>query len=246
MKLEELHVLGLTNGEIKVYSAILNIGISTINKIHEQTGFERRAIYDIINKLIEKGLVTYTVEKGKRTYQCAPPNKLREEINKRIALLDNLEKLLPSIENIYQASKPEINVEVFRGKEGIKAVFEDTLNYKEVRFIGGGWYVVKEMPFYWHTYNKRRIIHGTKWYNLVRYEMRKMKIPSGKLTYVKILPKEFSGTPSLIWIFGNKVANVVWGDTLFAFVIESQEIADNYKMYHHYLWNKVAKPVLKN
>ena len=46
--MEELKVLGLTKGEIKVYSAILNIGISTLNNIHEKTGIERRAIYDII------------------------------------------------------------------------------------------------------------------------------------------------------------------------------------------------------
>ena len=55
MELQELRILGLTNGEIKVYSAILHMGSSTINNIHEKTGMERRAIYDILNKLIEKG-----------------------------------------------------------------------------------------------------------------------------------------------------------------------------------------------
>ena len=44
--------------------------------------FKRRAIYDILNKLIEKGFVTYTVEKGIRSYQLTSPNNLKEAINK--------------------------------------------------------------------------------------------------------------------------------------------------------------------
>ena len=38
MKLQELEILGLSKGNIKVYSAILNNGISSINDIHERTG----------------------------------------------------------------------------------------------------------------------------------------------------------------------------------------------------------------
>ncbi len=42
-------------------------------------------------------------------------------------------------------------------------------------------------------------------------------------------------------IYGNKVVNIMWGDELFAFMTESKEIADNYKKYHKYLWDKIAK-----
>jgi len=241
MKFQELKVLGLTNGEIKVYSAILNIGISTINNIHEKTGLERRAIYDIINKLIEKGLITYTVEKGKRTYQCAPPNKLKQEINKKKIEIKKFEDLIPGIEDIYKTSKPKINLEVFRGKEGIKAVFEEMLNYKNNFFIGGGYYIMDLLPHYWPQYNKRRIKSGVKWHSLGRYETRQRKIPEKKLLEIRYLPKEFSGSPSVIFIFGNKIVNVLWGEEWFAFMIESKEIAENYKKYFKYLWDKIAK-----
>ena len=80
MKTEILRKIGLSDGEIKVYSALLDLRRSPVNKIHEKTGIERRNIYDILNKLIEKGLVSYTIEKGKKTYQCTHPNKLVEEI----------------------------------------------------------------------------------------------------------------------------------------------------------------------
>ena len=239
MNLKELKTIGLTNGEIKVYSAILNIGSSAVNNIHEKTGLERRAIYDILNKLIEKGLISYTVEKGKRTYQCSPMNKLKEEASKRKKELEKFERLIPDIEKIHNSSKPKTNIEIFRGKEGIKSVFEDLLNYKKGYFIGGRWYVTKEMPVFWSHYNKRRIKKRMEWYNLVLHDAP--KTPTRKYVYVKFLPPEFSGSPSIIWIYGNKVVNLLWGAELFAFMIESKEIADNYKKYHRYLWTKVAQ-----
>ncbi|MDP2750885.1 MAG: helix-turn-helix domain-containing protein [Nanoarchaeota archaeon] len=239
MELQELSILGLTKGEIKVYSAILHIGSSSINNIHEKTGMERRAIYDIINKLIEKGLISYTVEQGKRTYQCAPTNKLKEEIKHKKEELDRFEKIIPEIESIYKSSKPKISIEIFRGKEGIKTVFEDMLNYKDNYFIGGRWYVAKEMPAYWIHYDKRRIKAGVKWHNLVLHDAP--EAPTKKMISIKELPKDFSGSPTIIWIYGNKVVHVIWSPEFIAFVMESKDIAENYKKYFNYLWKNVAK-----
>ena len=234
-----MKTIGLTNGETKVYSAILHSGIANINKIHEKTGLERRAIYDIINKLIKKGIVSYTIEKGKRVYQCAPINKLKQEVNKRKDKLKEFENKIPDIEKIYKEAKPDINVEIFRGKEGIKSIFEDLLNHKKCYFIGGRWYILKEMPIYWKNFNKRRIKKKVEFFNLILHDSPKN--PSKQFLYTKTLPKEFSGAPSIIFIYGNKVVNILWGNDYFAFMLESKEIASNYKKYHKYLWDKIAK-----
>ena len=239
MELPELGVLGLTKGEIKVYSAILHIGASTINNIHEKTGLERRAIYDIINKLIKKGLITYTVEKGKRTYQCSPPNKLKEEISYRKKELENFEKIIPKINIIYKSQKQKIHLEIFRGKEGIKSIFEDMLNYKNNYFIGGRWYAVKEMPIFWTHYDKRRIKAKVTWHNLVLQDSP--PTPTNQYVKVKVLPREFSGSPAIIFIYGNNVVHVIWSQNFFAFRMSSKEVADNYKKYFNYLWDNVAK-----
>lgn len=231
-----LKALGLTDGEIKVYSAILNTGTATINKIHEKTGLERRTIYDVINKLIEKGLISYTTENKRKAYQISSPNKLKEEIREKQEELKKLESEIPEISKLFNSSKPEIRAEVFRGEEAIKSIFEDILNYNEALFIGGGAYIKKRLPFYWESYNKRRIELGVKWFNLVRADLPENEIIKDKLIASKILPKEFSGAPSVIFIYGDRVANVLWGKEFFAFVMESREIADNYKRYHKFLW----------
>jgi len=239
MEIEQLRTLGLTKGEVKVYSAILNLGISSINNIHEKTGLERRAIYDIINKLIEKGIISYNVEKGKRTYQCASPNKLKEELSLKRKELDNFEKVLPTIEEIYKSSKPKINTENFRGKEGIKSVWNDMLDYPELRWIGSGNYVPKKLPEFFENWNKRRRDKKIDSYHLFRNEIRKELIKNAG--FAKFLPEEFSVNPAVICVYGNKVVNFLFGEELFAFVIESKELSENYKKYHKYLWDKIAK-----
>jgi len=231
-----LKALGLTDGEIRVYSAILDLGSCGINKIHEKTGLERRTIYDVINKLIERGLISWTSENRKKTYRCSHPNKITSEIKAKEDELKKLEGEIPGFIKKFNSKKPEVMAEVFRGQEGIKAIFEDTLNYKEVYFIGGGGYVIDKLPFYWENYNRKREKLGVKWMNLVRADIDEKNIPRGKFMFHKKLPNDFSGAPSVIFIYGNKVANVLWGEEFFAFVIESSEIADNYKRYHKHLW----------
>ena len=79
MDIPELKELDLTEGQVKVYLAVLEIGIASIKKIQEKTALERRSIYDILNKLIEKGLMTYTKEKSARN-----TNALIRAISKRL------------------------------------------------------------------------------------------------------------------------------------------------------------------
>lgn len=245
MSLEILKRIGLSEGEIKVYSAILEIGISTINKIHEKTGIERRNIYDIINKLIKKGLISYTIERSKRTYQITHPNKIIGYVEEKKHELEKtkkeIEKEIPSIIKKFESKKPEIKAEIYRGKEGIKAVFEDMLNYKENYFIGGGGYIATKLSFFWENYNRRRTKLRVSWYNLARGELKGHPITKEKFIYTKFLPQEFSGNPVVIFIYGNKIANILWNKEFFAFIIESKEIAENYKKYHKYLWDNVAK-----
>ena len=97
MDLENLKELNLSDGQIRVYSAVLELGTSNLNSIHEKTGIERRNIYDILNKLIERGFISYITEKGKRTYQCTHPNKILEEIHAKQATLKRLEVEVPQI-----------------------------------------------------------------------------------------------------------------------------------------------------
>ena len=245
MTLSILKEIGLTPGEIKIYEALLDLGSSPVSKIHERTGLERRSVYDVLNKLIEKGFITYSVENKKKNYKVSNPHRIvsfleEKEASVRIRKEEIKIKELPALLEKFKETKQNVSAEIYRGKEGIKTIFEDMLHYNHNYFIGGGYYIIDKMPFFWQHYNKRRIALKVHWHNLVRYEIKE-KLIKDRFFHEKVLPKEFSGAPAAIFIYGNKVANVVWGDEFFAFVIENKEIAGNYKKYHAYLWENIAK-----
>ena len=101
MELEELKELGLSNGQVAVYSAVLELGTSTLNRIHEKTGIDRRNIYDILNKLIEKGFIAYNIESKKKSYYCTHPSSILQEIKRKEESLESLEKKSPEIKNFF-------------------------------------------------------------------------------------------------------------------------------------------------
>ena len=58
---------------------------------------------------------------------------------------------------------------------------------------------------------------------------------------IRFLPQAFSRNPVVIAIYGNKVVHFLYSPDYFAFLIESKDIAENYRQYHKYLWEKIAK-----
>ncbi|MBI2632204.1 hypothetical protein HYW75_04325, partial [Candidatus Pacearchaeota archaeon] len=217
---------------------------TSTNKIHEKTGIERRNIYDILNKLIERGFVTYIDENKRRTFHLSNPKKILSYIEEKKDILNNIKNkvsdIMPDILSRFESKKPDIKAEVYRGIEGIKAVWEDTLNYKVTYWIGSGRYVPRRFPDFFNNWNKRRISKKIVWFNLHRIEMKK-EIKQFQFEHLRFLPKEFSANPVVICIYGNKVVQFLYGETLFAFLIESKELSENYKAYHKFLWDNVAK-----
>jgi sugar-specific transcriptional regulator TrmB len=245
MNLEILKKIGLSDGEVKVYSALLDLGVTSINAIHEKVGIERRNIYDILNKLIERGLVSYIETDGKRTFRISNPDKIISYIDEKKSNLEEIKqetlKLMPAIQNIFKSKKQELFAEIFKGPEGVKAVWDDMLEYKSIHWIGSGLYVPDRFPAYWKDWDKRRIKRKVESYHMFRFEKRK-DVDKRLFRNSKFLPKEFSGNPTVTVIYGDKVAQQLLGEELSVFVIQSQQLADNYRIYHKYLWDNVAKP----
>ncbi|MEW5997110.1 MAG: helix-turn-helix domain-containing protein [Candidatus Micrarchaeota archaeon] len=253
MKISDLfREIGFSEGEGKVYQAILTHLSPTLQSIHEETGIERRNVYDIVNKLISKGLVTYQMENRKKTYHTTHPSKILNYLEEREGEITNAKNMvnaeLGQLVNMYEGSKEEFHTEIYRGNEGMKAVFEDILNYKHYYLIGGNFGVMRFLgeAFLnrWHAKREKKKI----WiHDIIRYQsfIGEGAIPefTKNLKYweYKMLPKEF-WSPHVIFIYGDKVVNVFWGEQSFAFLIQNEGIAKSYMDYFNYLWKTLPSP----
>lgn len=243
MSLDLLRKVGLSDGEITVYNVLLELGNSPVNRIHEHTGIERRNIYDILNKLIERGLVTYIRENKRRYFRVTHPDNIIEYVeaqeNDLGRLKKDLNKELPEWVQKFDITKPSVDAQLFRGPEGMKASWNDMLNAPEILWLGSGGYIPRSMPDFFRIWNRKRIEGKVKIRHLYRDDFKHKVIPQGKFCTVKILPKSFNGSPAAFCIWGDKVGNFMLGDQMFAFVFESKELADNYRTYFEHLWQTV-------
>lgn len=247
MELEFLKELGLSEGQINVYEAVLKKGIATINNIQEKTGIERRNIYDILNKLIEKGFISYTIENKKRTYQTTHPNKIAEEIKIKQGKLKELKNTLPDMKTIFNTSRPDIRAETYRGNEAVKTLLNEILEYKESFWMGGNNMehasaTTKDMQRYFNHWMDRRAKRKHMMHDLISQggylkEWEPSKLQKHKKGYYKVhpLPKNFY-TPMVIIIFGNKVIQIIWDKQPFAFVLDSKKVKTSFMKYFNYFW----------
>jgi sugar-specific transcriptional regulator TrmB len=234
--------IGLTDKESEIYLILLELGSSPVNRIYEKTGIQRRNIYDLLNKLIDKGLVSYVVEDKKKYFQAKHPKRLIEYLNEQKELLEEnktkVEQNLNALTAKYEGVKTEQEAEIYRGLEGIKTILLDCLNEKEVLFIGATGLVSEKLLYFWPQYNKKRIARGINWKLLLNSEAKSKPITKSKLYSFKVLPPEMSG-PNVIYIYGNKIANMLWAEPPISFVIKDKRIAENYKKYFNFLWKKI-------
>ncbi len=135
-KLDLLGNLGLSEKEAKTYLAILELGSSTVKPIADRAGIKRTSIYNFIDRLVEQGLVTRTLRKGRTCYQGQSPSRLIEISKER---LEACEDALPEFMGLFNLSGKKPRMHFFEGPEQMKNIVrEEPKCKKEVLYIWPG------------------------------------------------------------------------------------------------------------
>ncbi len=117
-----LESLGLSKNEAKTYLTLLRLGKANSAELARESGIHRINVYDVLNSLISKGLVSYISEAGTRNFKPESPEKFKEILNAKMSLL---EKGLPILLSEFSSKKEPWNVSILRGVEGKKSQFEE-------------------------------------------------------------------------------------------------------------------------
>ena len=231
---EKLTKIGLTVIESKVYVTLLEYGKANPSVLSRKTGVHRRSIYDVLDRLIEKGLASYIMENGKRFYMASDPKRIQEIIDEQ---QQEISKILPELEAKFFHSKGKQETLFFRGKEGIKEIFEDQIREgKDVYIIGASHNAKELLRFYIPHYTNKRIKKKIKLHAIYAGLKHQSPVP---LSEVRYLPESFSSLVSTN-IYGNKAAIILWIQDPVAILIKQPDISNTFKKYFDLLWN-IAK-----
>lgn len=238
MDLEALENLGLTKNQVKIYISLLKLGEATAQSIMKESGLHRSRVYDSLENLCEQGIVSFVVRDFKKYFQAIEPEKLVEFLEEK---KEALVQIIPELKKIEGMKKEEINAQVYKGKEGLKAIhYEMIKEGKEIFVLGAKGLIFSDMPYFIDNFEKQRIKKKIKMHCLWDDEDAKKRSDKQALVEGRILPQGFSSN-GVVNIFGNKVATVLWKEKYpSGFVIDNKDIADSYRKWFNLIW-KIAK-----
>jgi sugar-specific transcriptional regulator TrmB len=229
MKEEALRALGLSDKEIKIYLANLQLGTSLVQDIAKYANLNRTSTYDILSSLEKQGYVSYVIKSGKRYYQATHPDKLIELIKEKEILV---KKALPELRAIKETIIKKPTVEVYTGKEGLKSIFEDILRAnKDFVCIASKIHLSKLFQFYFPYFVERRIKQG------IKVKLISDDIPYDKKANYKIIKKQFK---TAIWVYSDKIAMISLEEKEpIGIIIQEKNFVDTYRLIFDMLWENL-------
>lgn len=236
LSIERLQELGLTTNEAKVYKALLELGPSLAGGISRKSGLHRRTVYDTTEMLIKKGLIGYILNNNRRLFSASNPEKFMDIIKEKEK---NVDEMLPEMMNLYSSKREKDETNFYKGKQGLKTVFEEQLkeeSIREILILGANKSAFDILPFYFKWYDEARIKKKIKVRIIASSDLG--KIP---LSEIKYLPQKYAN-PLAVNIYGNKVAIILWKkENPIAIVIRDKSIADGYKQYFELMWRTARR-----
>src|SRR3989344_1453237 len=124
---EHMQKLGLTSGESRAYIALVELGSSTVGPIAKKSKVVYSKIYEVLERLIEKGLVSYTIKEKTKYFQAVEPVRIQEYLKKKESeIQDNmkmLEGILPYLNKLAVHDQSH-GAEIFIGNKGIMTAYD--------------------------------------------------------------------------------------------------------------------------
>ncbi len=240
---ELLRELGLSPNEAKVYEALIILGEASVQKISNKSKVHRRNVYDALNKLIEKGLVSEIFIKKEKNFKAINPSQLVNLLKEKE---EKLNKALPVLQEKFLSKEEKDEAYFYRGIEGFKNYLQDILKTKEtVYFIGAkAFWLDERLQNYLPHFQKERKRLGIKFMHIFDYEVKEQKPEILKFVgkSYKFLPKKYSSLTA-VDIFGPYVVTFVGvkpgylDDEPLIFVLKSRRLADGYRKYFQFMWD---------
>lgn len=225
--------IGLQKGEISVYLSLLKLKEATATQITQYTGLHRSHIYDLIEKLREKGLVSFVIKNNVKYFRAASPPRILDLIKEKE---ERVKSIIPQLISISKQQEENIKVEIYKGKEGIKTVLNDIIKEGKNYILFGLLRFEEILPFYVPQFMKQ--IDKKKITERAILEKGE-KIISAKRHIYKFISKEFL-FPNATIVYGNKSAIFIWQEPYYVILVENKDVARSYKTHFNLLW-KIAK-----
>ncbi len=238
MDIKQLGELGLTENQARVYVELLKNPAQNPSSISRKLSIDRSFIYSILESLITKGLVSYSIESNKKIFYASNPEYLLKDLEekrlKTIKIIEELKKIKK------EDSKDEL-AKIYEGKSGFKEYIRQFLDSKSFLTLGGGAntefldLLKFEYPHYLAELNKKKI----KGKLITSQDNKKIMSKIYGNSDIKIKTLKSLNTDVNFTIFDNKLA--IWSvkEKPFIMIINRKSVSQSLGKYFKELWDRI-------
>lgn len=131
MKLSNYESIGLESRDIRVYEALYQLHDASLRTLAAETGLNRGTVYEIIKKLTQMGLVSFTQSGERRRFMAADPAVLTSLVHEQRDRLQQLEVQAVAYAHALQQSRGTADIDYFarfyEGDQGVVSILRDVL-----------------------------------------------------------------------------------------------------------------------
>lgn len=241
---ELLEEIGLTKSETAVYLALLELGSSSTGKIVEKSKVASSKIYELLEKLIQKGLVSSVTRSKIKYFESAPPKRLLDYMKEKMYDLEKkekeLENIIPQLELKRSLHGIENETHVFKGMKGAKTAFDDILETckkgDEILILGFS-DVSKEFQDFLVKFHNKRAEKGIKLRSIFGVKVIDMINEFKKMSNTQVKVKFQEDRPVAFLLYSDKVLFSMPTDNLWI-QIKSKKLNESFKIQFEKEWNE--------
>ncbi|MDO8508216.1 MAG: helix-turn-helix domain-containing protein [Nanoarchaeota archaeon] len=233
--------IGLGKNETEVYSALVDMGTSSVLDISKKTKIHRSNIYDALRDLLQRGLI-FETNNPTKLFTSRPPQSLVNYLKQKEAELDSIVK---DYESKQFRGKDQTKIKITKGNFALReAIFSLMESGQPISVYG----IPKEAPDIigpllkdFHKERMKRKIPMQQIYNSGAVDRVKY-LNKLKFTEAKILPQKYDSFATTN-ISGNKIVILLWENEITVIEVVDEFMAKPYRNYFDILWRKAQKVV---
>ncbi len=237
MDTKDLHSFGFSENEAKIYLALLASGPLQAGGLSKKTQINRRTTYDTLERMLEKGVISFTLAAERRVFKAIAPKIIFTKIRE---IEKKAQQIVPELEKLYAQHPKDQEIHIYQGRKGIRAILNQILDVKEYVGFGSNERFPEIMGHDFLQFQKKKAQLKIKSKTLMSTAMRGNPLIHPAKTEFRYLPKQISH-PTSTFIYGDIVAIMMWSDIPIAITIESKELAETYTQYFKTLWKTAHK-----
>lgn len=238
------NTLILSEKEKRVLASLYKLGASSVWELAKDNMINRTTIYSILERLIEKGLVSKVGNGNKDIFTSITEDDLREWIKQREGdIKKENQQILELAKKQHKKTSLLSEVSFFENIEGIRNLYADSWRNNQEKII----YCITDYEsvyknlgeYFKKEYFPARLKHGVKVKNLIpeskkgREELKSSEEMLREMKFIKL----FKDLGIEINVYGQKVSIVALDkEKPSGVIIKNERIAEAMKNIFEYLW----------